>query len=51
MRQGAKRHEKRFGGDQSEEREKRYFGRTQVQRLKRREKEVKGREKILGRSQ
>ncbi len=49
--QGAKCHENRFGGDQSEEGETKDFGRTQFQRLKRCEEEVKRREKILGESQ
>jgi hypothetical protein len=42
---------KKIWEDQSEEGEKKDFGRTQFQRLKRREKEVKRREKICGDSQ
>ncbi len=36
--QGGKRYENRFGGNQSEEEEKKDFGWAQFQRLKRREK-------------
>ena len=40
-----------FEVDQSEEGEKKDFGGTQYQRMKRREEEVKRREKIVGESQ